>query len=134
MKKMRVGRATGPDCVPVEVWKSLCEPCLNWLTKFVNNIARSARIPKVWRDSIILLIFKSEGDVMDVTNYKGIKLIAHTMEIYERLVDMRLREVVETASDQFGFVPERLSIDAISLPGKLWKSTAKRTSRVKSHF
>ncbi|EYC16299.1 hypothetical protein Y032_0034g2914 [Ancylostoma ceylanicum] len=52
VKKMKVGKATGPDGVPVEVWKSLGEPGLQWLTKFLNNIARSARIPKTWRDSI----------------------------------------------------------------------------------
>ncbi|EYC37298.1 hypothetical protein Y032_0808g2454 [Ancylostoma ceylanicum] len=50
---------------------------------------------------------------MDGANYKGIKLIAHTMKIYEHHVDLRLRDVVEIASDQFGFVPERSTIDAI---------------------
>ncbi|EYC40921.1 hypothetical protein Y032_0589g367 [Ancylostoma ceylanicum] len=35
------------------------------------------------------------------------------MKIYERLLDMRLRDMVEIASDQFGFVPERSTIDAI---------------------
>ncbi|EYC15073.1 hypothetical protein Y032_0038g3616 [Ancylostoma ceylanicum] len=72
-----------------------------------------ARIPQAWRDSIIVPIFKRKGDVMDCTNYRGIKLIAHTMKIYERLVDMRLRGVVEIAPDQFGFIPERSAIDAI---------------------
>ncbi|EYC21968.1 hypothetical protein Y032_0018g3638 [Ancylostoma ceylanicum] len=38
---------------------------------------------------------------MDCANYRGIKLIAHTMKIYERCLDMRLRDVVEIASDQF---------------------------------
>ncbi|KIH47223.1 hypothetical protein ANCDUO_22720 [Ancylostoma duodenale] len=42
---------------------------------------------------------------MDCPNYRGIKLIAHTMKIYERLLDMRLRDMVEIAPDQFGFVP-----------------------------
>ncbi|EYB93875.1 hypothetical protein Y032_0178g687 [Ancylostoma ceylanicum] len=66
-----------------------------------------------WRDSIIVPIFKSEGDVMDCANYRGIKLIVHTTKIYERLVDIRLRDVVEIAPDKFGFVPERSTIDAI---------------------
>ncbi|EYB84789.1 hypothetical protein Y032_0310g2114 [Ancylostoma ceylanicum] len=51
--------------------------------------------------------------MMDCANYRGIKLIAHTMKIYEHLVDMRLRDVVEIASDQFGFVPEKSTTDAI---------------------
>ncbi|KIH68708.1 hypothetical protein ANCDUO_00957 [Ancylostoma duodenale] len=51
------------------------EPGLRWLTKFFNNITRSATIPEAWRDSIIVPIFKRKGDVMDCTNYRGIKLI-----------------------------------------------------------
>ncbi|EYB83113.1 hypothetical protein Y032_0342g3027 [Ancylostoma ceylanicum] len=113
VKKMKVGKAAGPDGVPVEVWKSLGELGLQWLTTFFNNITWSARIPQAWRDSIIVPIFKRKGDVMDCTNYRGIKLIAHTMKIYERFVDMRLRGVVEIAPDQFGFIPERSAIDAI---------------------
>ncbi|EYC28016.1 hypothetical protein Y032_0008g29 [Ancylostoma ceylanicum] len=85
VKKMKVGKATGPDGVPVEVWKSLGKPGLQWLTEFLNNIARSARIPKAWGDSIIVPVFKSKSDVMDCANYRGIKLIAHTMKIYEAL-------------------------------------------------
>ncbi|EYC15085.1 hypothetical protein Y032_0038g3625 [Ancylostoma ceylanicum] len=50
---------------------------------------------------------------MNCANYRGIKLIAHTMKINERLLDMRLRDTVEIASDQFRFVPERSTIDAI---------------------
>ncbi|EYB91134.1 hypothetical protein Y032_0210g2145 [Ancylostoma ceylanicum] len=110
---MKVGKAPGPDGIPMEAWRSLGELGLQWLTKFFNNITRSAKIPEAWKDSIIVPIFKRKGDVMDCANYRGIKLIAHTMKIYEGLLDMRLRDMVEIASDQFGFVPERSTIDAI---------------------
>ncbi|EYC46334.1 hypothetical protein Y032_0401g787 [Ancylostoma ceylanicum] len=113
VKKMKVGKAPGPDGIPMEAWRSLGELGLQWLTKFFNNITRSAKIPEAWKDSIIVPIFKRKGDVMDCANYRGIKLIAHTMKIYERLLDMRLRDMVEIAADQFGFVPERSTIDAI---------------------
>ncbi|EYC00665.1 hypothetical protein Y032_0114g462 [Ancylostoma ceylanicum] len=35
------------------------------------------------------------------------------MKVYERLLDSRLRDMVEIAADQFGFTPERSTIDAI---------------------
>ncbi|EYC19129.1 hypothetical protein Y032_0025g1189 [Ancylostoma ceylanicum] len=113
IKKMKAGKATGPDGIPVEAWRSLGELGVRWLTEFFNNITRSAKMPEAWRDSIIVPIFKRKGDAMNCTNYRGIKLIAHTMKIYERLLDMRLREMVEISPDQFGFVPERSTIDAI---------------------
>ncbi|EYB93784.1 hypothetical protein Y032_0179g755 [Ancylostoma ceylanicum] len=134
VKKMKVGKAAGPDGVPVEVWKSLGELGLQCLTTFFNNITWSARIPQAWRDSIIVPIFKRKGDVMDCTNYRGIKLIAHTMKIYERLVDMRLRGVVEIAPDQFGAISNtplsristRRQLMPFSLPVKLWKNQSGR--------
>ncbi|EYC12478.1 hypothetical protein Y032_0047g1503 [Ancylostoma ceylanicum] len=131
---MKVGKAAGPDGVPVEVWKSLGELGLQWLTTFSNNITWSARISQAWRDSIIVPIFKRKGDVMDCTNYRGIKLIAHTMKIYERFVDMRLRGVVEIAPDQFDFIPERSAIDAIFIARQVMGNTVKRISRVILHF
>ncbi|EYC28676.1 hypothetical protein Y032_0007g3351 [Ancylostoma ceylanicum] len=76
-------------------------------------------MPEAWRDSIIVPIFKRKGDAMNCANYRGIKLIAHTMKIYERLLDMQLREMVEISPDQFGFVPERSTIDAIFIARQL---------------
>ncbi|EYC43100.1 hypothetical protein Y032_0503g2638 [Ancylostoma ceylanicum] len=119
IKKMKAGKATGPDGIPVEAWRSLGELGVRWLTEFFNNITRSAKMPEAWRDSIIVPIFKRKGDAMNCTNYRGIKLIAHTMKIYERLLDMRLREMVEISPDQFGFVPERSTIDAIFIARQL---------------
>ncbi|EYC28701.1 hypothetical protein Y032_0007g3368 [Ancylostoma ceylanicum] len=97
VKKMKAGKATGPDGVPLKVWKSLGESGLQLLTKFLNNVRRSARIPKAWRDCTIVLILSSKGDAMDRANSRGIKLTEHTMKIHERLVDMRLRDVVKIA-------------------------------------
>ncbi|EYB82884.1 hypothetical protein Y032_0348g3176 [Ancylostoma ceylanicum] len=99
VKKMKVGKAPGPDGIPTEAWRSLGKLGLQWLTKFFNNITRSTKIPEAWKDSIIVPIFKREGDVMGRATYRGIKLIAHTIEIYERLLDMRLRDMVKIVSD-----------------------------------
>ncbi|EYC32477.1 hypothetical protein Y032_0003g1601 [Ancylostoma ceylanicum] len=113
MKKMKIGKAVGPDGVPVEAWKVLGESGLLWLTTFFNNITRSERIPDAWRDSVVIPVFKRKGDIMDCANYRGMKLTAYTMKVYERLLDSRLRDMVEIAADQFGFTSERSTIDAI---------------------
>ncbi|KIH65386.1 hypothetical protein ANCDUO_04295 [Ancylostoma duodenale] len=70
-------------------------------------------MPRAWRETIIVQVFKKKGDVLKCGYYRGIKLISHTMEIYEHLVDKWLREIVEFPEDQFGFVPERSMIDPI---------------------
>ena len=46
-----------------------------------------------WRRSILVPIFKNKGDVQNCTNYRGIKLMSHTMKLWERVIEHRLRRV-----------------------------------------
>ena len=56
-------------------------------------------MPEEWRDSILITIFKNKGDVQSCSNYRGIKLISHTMKLSERVVERRLRSEL-TFSEQ----------------------------------
>ena len=70
-------------------------------------------MPEEWRDSVIVPIFKDKGDIQDCGNYRGIKMISHTMKIWERIIDRRLREEISIEEEQFGFMPGRGTTDAI---------------------
>ncbi|VDO98643.1 unnamed protein product [Heligmosomoides polygyrus] len=111
--KMKLGKAAGPDGVPVEAWKVLGDLGINRLTQFLNRITKEGKISDDWRNSTIVPIFKQKGDASECSNYRGIKLISHTMKIYERLVDSRLREMVPISQVQWGFMPERSATVAI---------------------
>ena len=39
-------------------------------------------------------IFKYKGDIMNCGNYRNIKLMCHSMKLYERVHDNRLRNIV----------------------------------------
>ncbi|VDO69442.1 unnamed protein product [Heligmosomoides polygyrus] len=98
---MKLGKAAGPDGVPEEVWKVLGNSGVNWLTQFFSRVTIESRMPNDWRDSIIVPIFKQKGDVSECSNYRGIKLISHTMKVYEWLVDSRLRGMVAISQEQW---------------------------------
>ncbi|KAL5128566.1 Craniofacial development protein 2 [Glycine soja] len=51
LKRMSNGKAVGPDNIPIEVWKTLGDRGLEWLTKLFNEIMRSKRMPEEWRRS-----------------------------------------------------------------------------------
>ena len=53
-----------------------------------------------------------KGDIQDCGNYSGIKLISHTMKIWEKIIDQRIREEMEIGPEQFGFIPERSTTEA----------------------
>ncbi|XP_070022784.1 uncharacterized protein [Nicotiana sylvestris] len=49
MRKMCRGRATGPDEIPMEFWKSAGRTGLEWLTGLFNVIFKTKKMPEEWR-------------------------------------------------------------------------------------
>ncbi|KAK3548755.1 hypothetical protein QTP70_020328 [Hemibagrus guttatus] len=113
LKRMKSGKAVGPDDIPVEVWKCLGEAAVEFLTSLFNRVLESERMPEEWRRSVLVPIFKNKGDVQSCSNYRGIKLMSHTMKVWERVVEARLRKVVEICEQQYGFMPRKSTTDAI---------------------
>ncbi|KAK3513312.1 hypothetical protein QTP70_009998 [Hemibagrus guttatus] len=113
LKRMKSGKAVGPDHIPVEVWKCLGEAAVEFLTSLFNRVLESERMPEEWRRSVLVPIFKNKGDVQSCSNYRGIKLMSHTMKLWERVVEARLRKVVEICEQQYGFMPRKSTTDAI---------------------
>ncbi|KAK3566863.1 hypothetical protein QTP86_004619 [Hemibagrus guttatus] len=110
---MKSGKAVGPDDIPVEVWKCLGEAAVESLASLFNRVLESERMPEEWRRSVLVPIFKNKGDVQSCSNYRGIKLMSHTMKLWERVVEARLRKVVEICEQQYGFMPRKSTTDAI---------------------
>ncbi|KAK3567307.1 hypothetical protein QTP86_017622 [Hemibagrus guttatus] len=113
LKRMKSGKAVGPDDIPVEVWKCLGEAAVEFLANLFNRVLESERMPEEWRRSVLVPIFKNKGDVQSCSNYRGIKLMSHTMKVWERVVEARLRKIVEICEQQYGFMPRKSTTDAI---------------------
>ncbi|KAK3559121.1 hypothetical protein QTP86_005039 [Hemibagrus guttatus] len=113
LKRMKSGKAVGPDDIPVEVWKCLGEAGVEFLISLFNRVLESERMPEEWRRSVLVPIFKNKGDMQSCSNYRGIKLMSHTMKLWERVVEARLRKVVEICEQQYGFMPRKSTTDAI---------------------
>ena len=58
----------------------------------LQKIFEQEKMLEEWRDSLIVQIFKQKEDIQDSVNYRGIKMISHTMKIWEIIVDRRLSE------------------------------------------
>jgi hypothetical protein len=59
----------GPNRILIEVWRTLKDITIVWLTKLFNIIFQSNKIPDEWRRIILVPIFKNNGDVQNCTNY-----------------------------------------------------------------
>ena len=110
---MKNNKATGPDEIPVEARRALGGEGVDLLWYMMIKIEEQEHIPDMWRERLLVPIYKEKVDVQECQNYRGIKLLSHTMKIWERIVDKRVRGEVEVAEEQFGFMPGRGTTNAI---------------------
>ena len=71
------------------------------------------RMPEERRRSLLIPIYKNKGDAQCCGNYRGIKLMSHTMKVWERIIETRLRDRVEITKQQYGFMPGKGTTDAM---------------------
>ncbi|KAH1225912.1 Cleavage and polyadenylation specificity factor subunit 2 [Glycine max] len=62
---MSNGKAVGADNIPIEVWKTLGDRGLEWLTELFNEIMRSKRMPEEWRRSTVSTSVRTQGGESD---------------------------------------------------------------------
>lgn len=67
---------------------------------------RSKIISDKWRTITLILIYTNKAGVQNCTSYKGIKLTSHTMKLWERVIEWRLRESTHNIENQFRFTFE----------------------------
>ena len=110
---MKNGKSCGPDGIPTEARKHLGGWGVRQLTKIFNAIMQSGKMPDEWRESTITPIYKDKADHMNCIKYRGIKLIIHTMKLWERIIDQRLRDIVSISDGKCDFKPGVRTTEAI---------------------
>ena len=63
--------------------------------------------------NILIHTFKNKGDIRNCGLYRGIKLMCHSMKLYARVHENRLRNIVSISEEQFGFVKGKSTTDAM---------------------
>ena len=113
LRRMKKGEEVGPDELPVEVWKCMGNMGIKFLTRLFNKLLMGERMPEEWRRSVLIPIYKNKGDAQCCENYRKIKLMSHTMKIWEIIIKARLRNRVAISKQQYGFMPGKGTTDAM---------------------
>uniref|UniRef100_A0A0V0H803 Putative ovule protein n=1 Tax=Solanum chacoense TaxID=4108 RepID=A0A0V0H803_SOLCH len=50
-------------------------------------------MPKEWRWSTMVQLYKNKGDIQNHNNYRCIKLLSHIRKVWERVMQMRVKRV-----------------------------------------
>nr|GEY20254.1 hypothetical protein [Tanacetum cinerariifolium] len=126
LQRMERNKAVGPDQISIEAWRCLKDEGVKWLTCVFNKIFLSAKMPDEWRLSEVIPIYKNKVDAQACSNYKGIKLLSHSMKLLERVIERILRKETRVSENQFGFMPGRSTTEAIHLLRSLMEKYRER--------
>ena len=113
LRRMKKGKAVGPDELSVEVWKCMGEMGRKFLTRLYHRLLMGERMSEEWRRSVLIPMYKNKGDTQCCENYRRIKLMSHTMKVWEKNIEARLKDRVEISKQQYGFILGKGSTDAI---------------------
>ena len=110
---MKTGKAVGPSGIAMEMIKASGTVGAQLIADLANSIIKAGQIPKQWEESFIINVYKGKGDAMERSNYRGLKLLEHSLKVIERVVEKIIREQVKIDDMQFGFMPGKGTTDAI---------------------
>jgi len=66
-------------------------------------------IPEDWKSSTTIPIYKGKGDAMDCGKYRRVRLLEHSMKVYEYVLEKIMRDMVAIGNYQFAFGQGRSS-------------------------
>ena len=100
------------------------------ILQIANEILNAMDMPHEWRMSTVVPIYKKKGSVMDCASYQGVKFLEHGMKVVERLLEKRLRRLVKVDQMQFGFMPNRSTVDAIFILRRMQESYLEKNRKL----
>ena len=119
IRKMKQGKAAGLSEVTTEMIVAGGRIAEEVMLQLCQRVLDEKGIPNEWKTSVVVPIFKGKGDVMNCGSYRRVKLLEHGMKIIERVLERRIRAIVDFDEAQFGFMPGKGTIDALFLVRRL---------------
>ena len=115
IKKLKNGKAAGPDGIPAEALKADVEMTANMLLPVFKKIWEEEEIPADWKEGHIIKLPK-KGDLSNCDNYRGITLLSIPGKIFNRILLERMKGPVDKIlrDNQAGFRSNRSCTDQIA--------------------
>jgi hypothetical protein len=115
IRKMKNGKAAGPDGIPAEALKADTERTAEMLLPLFEKIWQDEQIPTDWKDGHIVKLPK-KGDLGICDNNRGITLLSIPGKIFNRILLERMRDKIDDKlrDNQAGFRRNRSCTDQIA--------------------
>jgi len=109
--------APGKDGICYTMIKHLCEGGLTKILSLFNKVWKEGKVPRSWKEAIIVTIRKPGKDHSKTINYRPIALTSHIGKIMKRMINERLMYYIEkrglVTRYQSGFRRGRSTMDPV---------------------
>ncbi|KAF3670574.1 hypothetical protein FXO37_08474 [Capsicum annuum] len=93
--------------------------CLDQVKCIKGRMKKAKKMLEAWIWSTMIPLYKNKWDIQGCNNDRGIKLLSHTMKVWERVVKIRLRRIVTIFENQLGFMSGCSTTETIHLVWRL---------------
>ncbi|VDP20585.1 unnamed protein product [Schistosoma margrebowiei] len=114
-RKIKSGKAAGPDNIPAEALKSDIEETTNMPHLLFTKIWEEEQVPMNWKEGHLVKIPK-KGDLSKCENYKGTTLLSVPGKVFNRVLLNQMKDSVDAQlrDQQAGFRKDRSCTDRIA--------------------
>ena len=102
VKKLKNGKAVGPDEIPNEIFTKANHSTLETFRSLLQDIASKKDIPNQWQKGQIIRLYKGKGKRRKCSNERGITLASNFGKLFERILNNRAIEEIEMSENQAG--------------------------------
>ena len=115
IKKLKSGKAPGPDDIPAEALKADVETTVELLHPLFQKIWEEEQVPTEWKEGLLIKLPK-KGNLSSCSNYRGITLLSIPGKVFNRILLGRMQAAVDTKlrDQQAGFRKDRSCTDQIA--------------------
>jgi Reverse transcriptase (RNA-dependent DNA polymerase) len=115
IRRLKNGKAAGPDGIASELLKFAEEPISKALHKLFITVWSSGRVPAEWKEGIIVSLYKGKGSRDNCSNYRPISLLSIPGKVFSHVLLARIQPLLNKNRrlQQSGFTAGRSTMDAI---------------------
>ncbi|KAF2349462.1 Reverse transcriptase domain [Trinorchestia longiramus] len=135
LKKVKNGKASGPDDIPYEFYKHSGERIIEMLRGLFDEIWRCERVPDEWNKCNVVLLHKGgHKNMKELKNYRPIALADTVSKIFCGILNERMKHVVEEqgvmGEEQNGFRRDRRGEDNLFVVSEVIERKRKENKKM----
>ena len=100
------------------------------MMELCQHVLDGRGMPDEWKTSVIVPIFKGNGDVMSCESYREVKLLEHAIKIVARVLERQIQTLVNLNEMPFGLMPRKGTVNAIFIVRRMQEKYQKKDKKL----